>query len=592
MFDVAWTDPASETVGQRRRRKEREGGASDRRGSIKTTSSSASSQTNSTSRTNKQSSGWGLFGGKKSSSKPKLENNGARPKTPSDFMSGAMSSLSISTKESDNSKEDLAMSRKLELERERKEREREEREERDRLEREYHESVQSPPTPVESVFSLPTHRSTKTESTFGGSVSDMAPSKYYYGRSPPSSHPAPYEHDIYAPSERSTFYDDPNASRRDDDSIYAINPSHQFPRAPSSASKSHPSSSRRPARQISKPPPPINRPLPEPPRPENSAIRLRVRRMEAASSKIILQRLVEEWDDDEDEAIYNELEFEKQLWMLVGLRYLRKRADSRSQGRLNGPLEPCKVLSLYENHACANTLSTMYPIGSKTHHLSSNPPSTIEQTSHLHTLIVTTPTTSLPYAASTFSAITSLRLPMLLPASSIPNILQECNRILTPTGTLQLTIVDPLPDTKSMGPKMRAWLEDHLLLKLETLFRCLKPAKLMPIWLEDAGFVTSAPAQPHGTVRITESSTQATPIRTGFAFRAIGKGEGGYRGSSKDKDETDMLASTVGRMLWKEIYGPFVVGKSWWWEDEEIVDECYTMGTKWEVMIIEAAKKA
>ena len=94
----------------------------------------------------------------------------------------------------------------------------------------------------------------------------------------------------------------------------------------------------------------MNRPLPEPPKPENSAIRLRVRRMEAASPKIILQRLVEEWDDDEDEAIYNELEFEKQLWMLVGLRSLRKAADSQHQGRLNGALEPCKVLSLYENH--------------------------------------------------------------------------------------------------------------------------------------------------------------------------------------------------------------------------------------------------
>jgi len=113
-----------------------------------------------------------------------------------------------------------------------------------------------------------------------------------------------------------------------------------------------------PPRQQSRPPP--TKSLPEPPRPENSAIRLRVRRMEAASAKIILQRLIEEWDEDEDEAIYNELEFEKQLWMLVGLRYFRKMAASAQPGRLNGALEPCKVLSLYENNG--KLLPTKYEI--------------------------------------------------------------------------------------------------------------------------------------------------------------------------------------------------------------------------------------
>jgi len=72
--------------------------------------------------------------------------------------------------------------------------------------------------------------------------------------------------------------------------------------------------------------------------------------MEAASAKIILQRLVEEWDEDGDEAIYNELQFEKQLWMAIGLRYLRMMSDTKQPGRLNGALEPSKVLSLYENH--------------------------------------------------------------------------------------------------------------------------------------------------------------------------------------------------------------------------------------------------
>jgi hypothetical protein len=71
--------------------------------------------------------------------------------------------------------------------------------------------------------------------------------------------------------------------------------------------------------------------------------------MEVANPRIILQRLMEEWDEDEDEAIYNELQFEKHLWMLVGLRYLLKASDTR-QGARNDATEPCKVLSLYESH--------------------------------------------------------------------------------------------------------------------------------------------------------------------------------------------------------------------------------------------------
>lgn len=70
--------------------------------------------------------------------------------------------------------------------------------------------------------------------------------------------------------------------------------------------------------------------------------------MEVASPKIVLQRLVEEWDEDEDEGICNELAFEKQLWLLMGLRYIRKKTNPDFQTGVI--MEPCKVLSLYESH--------------------------------------------------------------------------------------------------------------------------------------------------------------------------------------------------------------------------------------------------
>lgn len=51
------------------------------------------------------------------------------------------------------------------------------------------------------------------------------------------------------------------------------------------------------------------------------------------------------------------------------------------------------------------------------------------------------------------------------------------------------------------------------------------------------------------------------------------------------------LKSTTGRMLWKEMWGPFVEGKKWWWEDDRIVEECRALGTCWEYAIIESVRE-
>lgn len=71
-----------------------------------------------------------------------------------------------------------------------------------------------------------------------------------------------------------------------------------------------------------------------------------VRKMEAATPKIILDRLKEEWDEVPDASIYRELELEKQLWMLTALRMI-PRKNKKSDVMPTGSV---KILSLYENH--------------------------------------------------------------------------------------------------------------------------------------------------------------------------------------------------------------------------------------------------
>lgn len=76
-----------------------------------------------------------------------------------------------------------------------------------------------------------------------------------------------------------------------------------------------------------------------------------IRRMTAASPKIILERLKEEWVEVADASVYRELELEKQLWMLSALHGLKKKSDTIQEGDNNTPPSGIKkILSLYENH--------------------------------------------------------------------------------------------------------------------------------------------------------------------------------------------------------------------------------------------------
>lgn len=96
--------------------------------------------------------------------------------------------------------------------------------------------------------------------------------------------------------------------------------------------------------------------------------------MEAASKKIMLERLREEWTEIADASVYRELELEKQMWMLTALRSfdghksidglrcrtpvfgeprgLHRIVEGRSERRKRVFVtkQRGKVLSLYENH--------------------------------------------------------------------------------------------------------------------------------------------------------------------------------------------------------------------------------------------------
>jgi hypothetical protein len=179
-------------------------------------------------------------------------------------------------------------------------------------------------------------------------------------------------------------------------------------------------------------------------------------------------------------------------------------------------------------------------------------------------------TVPLPYPENYFSHIRASTLPSLVPSAKLPEVFIECYKLLAPGGLLEIRIMDAAPVRRTAGPLMRMWIEDRLSINLERLFRCSKPCSLVPGWLEEAGFELTWPEGSQNVILPCAFDTPSTGV---------------------EKE----LATTIGRALWKDIWGPFVddiPGESrWWWEDDEIVQECLKRQTALECKAIFAYKR-
>lgn len=174
-----------------------------------------------------------------------------------------------------------------------------------------------------------------------------------------------------------------------------------------------------------------------------------------------------------------------------------------------------------------------------------------------------------PWPDATFSHIRASTLPSLVPSSKLPQLLRECYRLLAHGGMLEIRIMDAAPIRKTAGPLLRAWIEDRLSINLEKTFRCSKPCMLFPGWVADAGF------------ELLELEGEKHVMNLPCAVD----------GAVVDSE----LKMLVGRALWKDIWGAYVDSVPeeplYWWEMDEIVEECLEHRTVFECGSIFAYKK-
>ena len=215
--------------------------------------------------------------------------------------------------------------------------------------------------------------------------------------------------------------------------------------------------------------------------------------------------------------------------------------------------------------------------------------------SNVHPLAIPSPTSTLPYASRIFKAVYAFSVPIQLPANTLPALLRECRRVLITGGTLHLTLLDPSPLPTTLGPNLRTWLDNHLLINLERQFRCMNPSRLFPIWLSDAGLralgSTISTTNFNASPSDCSSPDSSKSSIDGFLITNGGREVEEKRKILAKSDGRRALKSQVGRMLWRETWGAFVEGDKWWWDDAVIIEECERLGTVWEYAVIEAVNE-
>jgi len=329
--------------------------------------------------------------------------------------------------------------------------------------------------------------------------------------------------------------------------------------------------------------------------PSWSGLQALVRRMPSASAATRWNRATEEWPGPLEACERDEIELEKQLWLLAEL-HRRDGAAPLAAARLSvPPASPAgwtsppvhavqrpgggdgRVLDVCSRQADLVQLAALQP-GARIAHLAptnitSRDSGGAEATSPLPlppnvaslSLLSSSPQdppafplgdATLDHARVTPAAVGAFSGPQLMA------LLRECYRVLAVRGRLEVRMVDPAPcgGDGGVGPATARWVEAELLLALEARFRCTRPAALVPVWAREAGLEL-----------MTEGGGSAG---CDHEFRVC---------VAEGAPPEERLEAELVRALLRSQY-PFV--KTWLWEVEECRAECLERATKFRVVSV------
>ncbi|KAG5913749.1 hypothetical protein E4U53_004787 [Claviceps sorghi] len=292
---------------------------------------------------------------------------------------------------------------------------------------------------------------------------------------------------------------------------------------------------------------------------------------------------------------HQKLSDEKERWMLSVLQHLDQnwwqptskdavaddaaQVDTTEQKKQTQKQKPKqKLLAFYEPQFSARYLAAVWP-NKDVHHLS-NRPLSFKAAPNLRAIFKPSICTPFPELTATFDTVHSMLLPALCTESEMLTVLHSINRCLKPGGSLYLTVIDSIPHVDAFGAKMRAWFMKNIVLNLQQQSRGLNPSLSLPDLLARASLRGA------GSI-LTTTQFYANPQNIG---RHGAEHDGTSKSAREDKKVRAELRSMAGRMLWKEVWGQFVTSDTWWWEEDDCMQECLELGTFWEYHCVQAVK--
>ncbi|KAG5929039.1 hypothetical protein E4U42_007350 [Claviceps africana] len=316
--------------------------------------------------------------------------------------------------------------------------------------------------------------------------------------------------------------------------------------------------------------------------------------MARAPPAVALAKLKKPYNSSMSLEDHHRLSDEKERWMLSALQHLDQnwqqttpkdtgadasQAETTEQQEQEPNETRQKLLALYEPQS--RYLAALWP-NKDVHHLSDRPLS-FKAAPNLRAIFKPSICTPFPELTATFDTVHSMLLPALCTESEMLPVLHGINKCLKPGGSLHLIVIDSIPHVDAFGAKMRAWFMKNIVLNLQQQSRGLNPSLSLP------DLLATASLRGAGSI-LTTTQFYANPQNIG-RHRVEGvEHDGTSKGAREDKEVRAELRSIAGRMLWKEVWGQFVTSDTWWWEEDDCLQECLELGTFWEYHCVQAVK--
>jgi SAM-dependent methyltransferase len=210
--------------------------------------------------------------------------------------------------------------------------------------------------------------------------------------------------------------------------------------------------------------------------------------------------------------------------------------------------------------------ATVYTLSSMK---SSNPPTSYPAPLNHHSLYIPSLSSATPFPDGYFDAIISRSIATVLRNDEWARCFFDCMRVLKPGGQLEVLSVDAHMSCE--GPKLSAWVDEHLSYRLEAHGLSKQASDTVLDTMEIVGLENIRRARVALPAHSPKAVARPAPPPSHTYGAAIPVP------TPQDSADASRMMSFLGRHFYQDLHGGFVhaqQGEEWFWAHKDIRDEC------------------